>query len=61
MLHNCSPSLLSEELTYHKAVLFLWRQVFVCEQPGSLEDTSDALHVTSQAEAVVGQNQELHS
>lgn len=46
-------------VTYHQPVLFIGGQVFVREQPGSLQDSDDALHVACQCEAVMGQDQQL--
>lgn len=35
--------------------------MFVREQPGSLQDPDDALHVAREREAVMGQDQQLRS
>lgn len=46
-------------VTYHQPILLTGGQVFVCKQPGSLQDSADALHVACQREAVMGQDQQL--
>lgn len=45
-----------EGVTYHQPILLVGSQVVVCEQPGGLQDSDDALHVTCQCEAVMGQD-----
>lgn len=48
-----------EGFTYHQPILLVGGQVVVCEQPSSLQNSDDALHVACQREAVMGQNQQL--
>lgn len=49
----------SEGVTYHQPIFLIGGQVVVCEQPGGLQDSYDALHVARQSEAVMGQDQQL--
>ena len=48
-----------EGVTYHQSILLTGGQVVVCEQPGGLQDSDDALHVACQCEAVMSQDQQL--
>lgn len=46
--------------THQQAEVLPWSQVGVAKVAGSLEDSDDALHVTGEAEAVVGHDQQLY-
>lgn len=46
--------------TYQQAEVLTRSQVGVAKVAGSLEDPDDALHVTGEAEAVVGHDQQLY-
>lgn len=46
--------------THQQAEVLSWGEVGVADVTGGLEDSDDALHVAGEAEAVVGNDQQLH-